>query len=183
MAQTHWIVGDFLYLSRERRLRSPDGRWRRLNPKAARVLEVFLTHPGQRLTYTALLELAWDGRIVSDGAIRRVVADLRKAFRDDPRAPQYLQTLQGLGYCWLVAPEAASVVAVKPPGEMGWLLGVAGLVVVALLLMAQQHFGAREGLNRREHRTWPRFSETAQVGWPREVCQPMAGAAQPPLRY
>ncbi|WP_286340781.1 winged helix-turn-helix domain-containing protein [Ferrimonas sp. YFM] len=179
-----WIIGEFLYLSSGRRLRGPSGRWQQLSPKAAQVLEVFLAHPGELLSYSALMKLAWGGRVVTECAVRRAVTEIRKGFGDDFRAPRYLETRQSQGYRWLKAPLSAQIEGGQAPRESVLLPGIAGLTFAALLLWAWQGEMEESVLApASEPREWPRFAETGGATWPPAVCQPTARVTQPPLRY
>ncbi|SDI34320.1 Transcriptional regulatory protein, C terminal [Ferrimonas sediminum] len=98
------VSGDYAFWVRQACVLGPDRRRYRLSPKAALLLEYFLTHPNQALSHQSLLHHGWPGRVVSDSALRRVVADIRRAFDDDYRAPLYLKTCQTQGYQWLQLP-------------------------------------------------------------------------------
>ncbi|WP_417344696.1 winged helix-turn-helix domain-containing protein [Ferrimonas sp.] len=183
MAQIQWIVGEFLYFSSGRKLRGPSGRWEQLSPKAAQVLEVFLAHPGELLSYSALMKLAWGGRVVTECAVRRAVTEIRKGFGDDFRAPRYLETWQSQGYRWVMTPLSAQ--GEGAPRESVLLPGIAGLTFAALLLWAwqgQAPLMESSPLEAGEVSGWPRFSQSREAVWPAQVCQPMARVTYPPLR-
>ena len=44
-----------------------------LEPRVARLLEYLVTHPGELLSHDRIIEAVWDGRIVSDEAVRRAL--------------------------------------------------------------------------------------------------------------
>ncbi|USD37426.1 MULTISPECIES: winged helix-turn-helix domain-containing protein [Ferrimonas] len=98
------VIGDYAFWVRQACVVGPNQRRYRLCPKAALLLEYFLTHPNQAISHQSLLHHGWPGRVVSDSALRRVVADIRRAFDDDYRAPLYLKTCQTQGYQWLQLP-------------------------------------------------------------------------------
>ncbi|TXS88927.1 hypothetical protein FV139_20845 [Parahaliea maris] len=50
-----------------------------LEPRVARLLEHFLAHPGEVQTHDDLIDAVWDGRVVSNEAVRRAVSSLRHA--------------------------------------------------------------------------------------------------------
>lgn len=186
MAQVQWIVGEFLYISSGRKLRGPSGRRAQLSPKAAQVLEVFLARPGELLSYSALMKLAWDGRIVTECAVRRAVTEIRKGFGDDYKAPRYLETQQSQGYRWLMVPVSAQNEGREAPREGVLLPGIAGITFAALLLWAWQDQSKTEAPVLSEVRTsgaWPRFGEPQEATWPPTLCQPAARVTRPPLRY
>ena len=73
------------------------GEGERLEPRVARLLEYFLERRDELLSHDELVDNVWDGRVVSDEAIRRAVSTLRRALRaDDPQ--DIIQTVHGCGY-------------------------------------------------------------------------------------
>ena len=70
----------------------------RLTPKSAAVLRMLLGNPGQPVTKQALFETVWKGTVVSDDALTSCIQELRRALRDDPRQPQYIETRHRQGY-------------------------------------------------------------------------------------
>jgi DNA-binding winged helix-turn-helix (wHTH) protein/tetratricopeptide (TPR) repeat protein len=73
-----------------------------LTLKAFGVLQHLVTHTGQLVTKEALLDAVWPETAVSDAALRVVIGELRKALGDAAQAPQYIATVHGLGYRFLV---------------------------------------------------------------------------------
>ena len=57
----------------------------RLEPRVAALLECFLEHRGELLSHDDLVEKVWEGRAVSDEALRRAVSTLRRAFARSDR--------------------------------------------------------------------------------------------------
>ena len=69
-----------------------------LEPKAIRVL-VYLAENRQRAVGKGeLLEAVWPETSVTDNALTRVIAQLRKALHDNSRQPRYIETVPTLGY-------------------------------------------------------------------------------------
>lgn len=68
-----------------------------LEPGVARLLEYFLRHPGEVLGHDRLVEAVWEGRVVSDEAVRRAVSSLRRALAVEGDASP-LQTVHKAGY-------------------------------------------------------------------------------------
>lgn len=70
-----------------------------LTPKQARLLEVFVRHPGEILTRALLMKQVWDTDYLGDTRTLEVhIHWLRKAIEEDPGSPVYLQTVRGVGY-------------------------------------------------------------------------------------
>ena len=72
-------------------------------PLTMRLLCVLASAPGETFTRDALLDRVWDGLSVTTGCIDRAVCDLRKALRDDARAPRFVETVRKRGVRLMVA--------------------------------------------------------------------------------
>jgi DNA-binding winged helix-turn-helix (wHTH) protein len=84
-----------------------------LEPKAFELLVYFLLHRGRLIEKQELLDAVWSGAFVTDNALTRVIAQLRRALGDEAREPRYLQTVPKRGYRFVAeveerAPEARS---------------------------------------------------------------------------
>lgn len=72
-----------------------------LEPLIGRLLEFLLAHPDEVLTHDRLIEAVWDGRVVSDEAVRRAVSMLRHSFGHedaDGCTEGFLHTIHKKGY-------------------------------------------------------------------------------------
>jgi DNA-binding response OmpR family regulator len=70
-----------------------------LTPRQARLLEVFMRHPGEVLTRAFLMKQVWDTDYLGDTRTLDVhVHWVRKAIEKDPRSPVYLRTIRRIGY-------------------------------------------------------------------------------------
>jgi DNA-binding winged helix-turn-helix (wHTH) protein len=111
-----------------------------LRPKTYHVLMFLLEHRDQLVTKEEIIERVWDGKPVSDDVLARSIAELRKAFGDDPKNPHIFRTVPKLGY-GLVAPvEDVSVAGeVEQPvaeerfsrGRRIWMLAAVALLSTA----------------------------------------------------
>ena len=91
-----------------------------LEPKVMAVLVLLAQFPGRVFTREELEQTVWAGTVVSYDALTNAMQKLRKAFRDNSRHPQYIETVPKKGYR-LVAPvfsvgESDHPVPV-PPGQ------------------------------------------------------------------
>jgi TolB-like protein/DNA-binding winged helix-turn-helix (wHTH) protein len=77
-----------------------------LEPRVARLLEYLVTHPGELMSHDRIIEAVWDGRIVSDEAVRRAVFSLRQALAVDG-AESYIRTIHKKGYVAAFPPPVA----------------------------------------------------------------------------
>ncbi len=81
------------------------GRERRLTPKAASLLNVFLCHPGETLDRSYLMRQVWNTDYLGDTRTLDVhVRWVREAVEPDPRHPRYIVTVRGQGYRFELAP-------------------------------------------------------------------------------
>jgi len=74
-----------------------------IKPSAMNVLVYLAERPGVAVTNEALRDAFWRGSISAPNAVHKAVAELREALEDDPREPQYIETIPRRGYR-LVAP-------------------------------------------------------------------------------
>jgi DNA-binding response OmpR family regulator len=68
-----------------------------LRPKTFAVLRCLLAHPGQLVTKAALLDAVWPETMVTDVALMICIRELRQALGDDPKTPQFIETIHRRG--------------------------------------------------------------------------------------
>jgi len=73
-----------------------DGRIVALEPRVMKVLVALHRAKGHPVSRDEMIDLCWEGRIVTEGALNRCVAQLRKALADNPRIK--LDTIATVGY-------------------------------------------------------------------------------------
>jgi Tol biopolymer transport system component/DNA-binding winged helix-turn-helix (wHTH) protein len=69
-----------------------------LEPLVMKALVYLAERRGEPVTRGELLDQVWEGTVVGDEALNRVISTLRRLFRDDPKAPRYLETIRHRGY-------------------------------------------------------------------------------------
>lgn len=79
------------------RITGPDGVVR-VPPRAMDVLVCLAEQAGEVVTREALLARVWGEVIVSEDALTRCIADLRKLFGEDAKAPRLIETIRMGGY-------------------------------------------------------------------------------------
>ena len=115
---------------------------RRLENRAAALLELLAQSPGDVVSQSDILQRVWNGRTVSANSVAVVISDLRRALDDDPKSPTILETLPKRGYRLIadvtraaepqvVEPDAQDR-ADKPQRHWRWVALVAS---VALLMV------------------------------------------------
>src|SRR5690348_16808408 len=75
----------------------------RITPKSLCVLWELASQAGQIVTKQQLFRTVWAGTAVSDSALTSCIQELRQALHDDPRQPQYIETLYRRGYRFVAA--------------------------------------------------------------------------------
>lgn len=81
----------------------------RLTPKSLALLLELARHPLQTVTRDELLDRLWADSDPTPDALSHAVRELRRALGDNPRSPQLVGTVRGLGYRLCVEP------VIEPP--------------------------------------------------------------------
>ena len=71
-----------------------------LSPKAFQLLELLLDRRPEAVAKTELLERLWPETFVSDASLHNLVAEIRAALGDAPRAARYIRTVPRYGYAF-----------------------------------------------------------------------------------
>jgi Tol biopolymer transport system component/DNA-binding winged helix-turn-helix (wHTH) protein len=69
-----------------------------LEPKTLKLLLFLIENRGRLVEKEEMLERIWNGVHVTENALVREIAKLRKSLGDDPRTPKYIQTVHTRGY-------------------------------------------------------------------------------------
>lgn len=105
-------LGEWTVEPRLNRL-STDGRAVHLEPKVMQVL-VCLAESGAVVSKEKLMSTVWAATFVTEDVLTRSISELRKAFADDARNPQYIQTIPKNGYRLLVPVSAVAPATALP---------------------------------------------------------------------
>ena len=97
------------------------GRPLALEPKAFNLLVLLVQRPGHLFTKQEIFDSLWPDTAVTDHALTRVVAQLRRVLGDEAREARYIETVPTRGYRW-VRPLLPSA----PPAPDGTVVAVAG---------------------------------------------------------
>ncbi|MEZ5472256.1 MAG: winged helix-turn-helix domain-containing protein [Marinicella sp.] len=127
------IIGQFKVFPSLGIVESPQGQVS-LQPKVIKLLCYFAENPNKVLTRDQIVERVWDGRVVSDDALHRLISIIRNTFDDDAKQPLYLETIPKVGYR-LIAEVRAKKNGSAAPSKYGkyQLSGLFVLVMVALV--------------------------------------------------
>jgi DNA-binding response OmpR family regulator len=75
------------------------GREARLTPRMTHLLQVLLLHAGEAVERPKLFSEVWDTKYTGDTRTLDVhISWLREALEENPRQPQFLKTIRGVGY-------------------------------------------------------------------------------------
>lgn len=69
-----------------------------MEPKSFRLLTLLVERPDLVVRKEEILQSVWEGTAVTDNALTRAVAQIRKALNDDPREPRFIETAPTVGY-------------------------------------------------------------------------------------
>jgi DNA-binding winged helix-turn-helix (wHTH) protein len=71
-----------------------------LSPKAFDVLEMLLARRPNVLQKEEIYREIWPNTFVGDATLNVIVAEIRRAMGDDPKAPRYIRTVHRVGYAF-----------------------------------------------------------------------------------
>jgi DNA-binding response OmpR family regulator len=95
----HLLHVGHIRLDLERKRVRCQGRETRLTPRLTRLLQVLMQHPGMVVERAQLFREVWSTDYTEDTRTLDVhISWLRETLEDDPRKPQYLKTIRGVGY-------------------------------------------------------------------------------------
>src|SRR3954463_591390 len=71
---------------------------RRLEPRAAKALEMLCEAGGDVVSHEQLIRGVWNGRSLSENSVAVVIGQLRRALEDEAREPRLIETIPKRGY-------------------------------------------------------------------------------------
>ena len=116
----------------------------RLEPKAIELLLFLAQNPGRLVTKAEIQDVVWKDTSVTENALTRLVAQIRKGLGDDAREARYIETVPTRGYRFvapLSGPRARPTRRPRdppPPGTRGggrafaWRPSPAAVLALAL---------------------------------------------------
>ncbi len=122
-----------------RRISDGAGRSRKIEPLVMQVLLALVSADGATLSRDDLIAACWEGRIVSDDAVNRVMSHLRRIFADLAGEAVMLKTVAKVGYRLVVdepvrpsaLPEGPSPARSDAGLRPRWVMAFAGIMLVA----------------------------------------------------
>jgi len=117
-----------------------DGEEIHLEPVVLRLLIYLISHRDRLVTRQELMDTVWGDTVISESALTKAAARLRKALRGDSGHPRYLETVHSQGYRFVAEveevtdPAAPLAAARTKPVRRSLLAAGAATVVLALLV-------------------------------------------------
>jgi DNA-binding winged helix-turn-helix (wHTH) protein len=102
-----------------RRVLLRHGSAKALSPKAFELLEFLLDRRPEVVAKTEILERLWPEAFVSDASLHNLVAEIRAALGDAPRAARYVRTVPRYGYAFHGDARPAPALDVTRPTRVG----------------------------------------------------------------
>jgi len=135
-----------------------------IEPRTMKVLVLLAQETPGVVTREQIMDVVWEGSIVTEHSLTIAISDLRKIFGDDPKSPAVIETIRGVGYRLIapvvegsaVAPSRVDIaqtptlsvphqgdgiaLASTPPGSRIPREAVWGIALLALLVIAAGFF-------------------------------------------
>jgi len=92
-----WHIGDWIACTDTDTIRNGSIH-QKLERRAMEALIALAERAGHVVRKDELIEVVWGRLAVSDHSVAMVVSQLRRALRDDARAPKYIETITKRGY-------------------------------------------------------------------------------------
>jgi len=120
-----------------------DGKVIHLEPTVLKLLVFLISKRDRLVTREELMDTVWGNTVVSESALSKAVARLRKALDDDPGAPRYIETVHSRGYRFVAEVEETEPDTETPPAPPKFsryafmAVFLAGLLLVLVLLFGR----------------------------------------------
>lgn len=125
----------------ERGIVRRDGEDQHLEPKQMDALVTLARHHPNVVSKDQLVQEVWGGRATADESIVQCIKGIRQALdKDDPRNPQYVETIHGRGYRLMLPPRfpgAAAAEAERMQVPRTWWIAGAAAVLLLLFIFIQ----------------------------------------------
>ncbi len=94
------VVNGGLVLDRRQRLIFVDGRPEKLTATEYKILELLMAHPGQVFPAKMIYEQVWDEPAICavENTVMVHIRHIREKIEIDPKKPQYIKVVWGIGY-------------------------------------------------------------------------------------
>ena len=86
-----------------------------IEPTVLKLLVFLIENRDRLVVKRELLDTVWGKTFVSESALTKAIARLRKALSDDPSRPKYIETVHALGYRFVAEVQDIESVSEKKP--------------------------------------------------------------------
>ncbi len=124
----------------DRQVLSMDNTEARLEPLQSELLRYFCDNPQRIITRDELIESVWQGHIVTENAVNRVIAKLRKSLKDQVKNPRFIVTYPKKGYKFIVSVDSNVELPIIKPKKTSMNLIMAVSVVLCSVIAALTFF-------------------------------------------
>lgn len=145
-----WKFNQFEFCEKSQILTNGAGNELRLEPKVAEVLAYFCQHPNKIVSKEELIQNLWNGQAVTDNAVTRVIANLRKQLGDDSRSSEYIVTFPKKGYRFIAIPHEQSEECVTGNSHRSSLVVKPVYLLITLLISVMVFWGVFSGVNQNQ---------------------------------
>lgn len=114
-----------------------------LEPKAFNLLALMIQRPHHLFSKRELFDTIWPDTAVTDHALTRVVAQLRRTLGDEVREARYIETVPTRGYRWVRPVERGETLALAPPVQQAEPPAVGLEVSAATSSVPSRHWRSR----------------------------------------
>ncbi len=107
-----------------------------VEPVVLKLLIYLITHRDRLVTLQELMDTVWGDTVISESALSKAVARLRKALQDDSAHPRYLETVHSQGYRFVAEiqeTERGASSDTDRPARRGAHISVAATVLLVLV--------------------------------------------------
>ncbi len=112
-----------------------------LTPTEFGVLDYLVEHAGRLVTHQQLLDAVWPGTAIEPQVVKNKIFHLRRVLEDEPKHPQYIETLPRRGYRFIGSLERSAMGGEDIPARGSRLVGR----VSALLELRESVLNAAAG--------------------------------------
>lgn len=167
----HFRFGSFEFHSSPARL-AENGRTIKVRPQALQVLEILLSHAGRTVSREEIRAHLWGSEEYLDHerGINSALLHLRKALRDDPHSPRFIETVPRQGYRFIAQVELSETPLVsrtpyREPSERDKTIPWERIGVLAALVVVGMSV------------PWARLGPPTSTPMPRVMVFPMQDAS------
>ncbi|MGZ8392849.1 MAG: ATP-binding protein, partial [Gemmatimonadales bacterium] len=94
-----------------------------LTPTEFGVLDLLVARAGQLVAHRELLDAVWPGTAIEPQVVKNKIFHLRRLLQDEPKRPQYIETLPRRGYRFVGRLERSTLADLEPPAPGSRLVG------------------------------------------------------------